>query len=415
MLFALSIFYVFLLFQNSNMEKLFIKHRKKINLTNLTYVRNIIDNIVWKDRLIGIKGARGVGKTTLILQYIKRNFNFGEDNIYISLDDVYFSGNSLLDFAENFVQNKGKYLFLDEVHRYKNWAQELKNIYDDFPELKVVFTGSSILDIVKAKADLSRRAVIYKMSGLSFREYLLFNKNIEFEKYSLNDIIDKHADISDIVTAKIKPIPEFKEYLQSGYYPFFTEYSETYHSRLEQVINLVLEIDIPAMKHINNEGITKLKKLLYIISCSVPFKPNIKKLSEKTGISRNSLIYYLNYLEEANLLLLLQKDTHGVSALQKPEKIYFDNPNLIYTLSHQEANIGNVRETFFINQLSVNHKVTYSQKSDFLIDNKYTFEIGGKNKTTKQIKGIKNSFIAIDNIEYGYKNKIPLWIFGFLY
>ena len=397
------------------MEKLFIKHRKKINQIDLAYVRGVINQIIWKDRLIGIKGARGVGKTTLILQYIKSHFRFGEDNLYVSLDDVYFSGNSLIDFTENFVQNGGKYLFLDEVHRYKNWAQELKNIYDDFPDLKIVFTGSSILDIVKAKADLSRRAVLYNIFGLSFREYLLFTRNISLNKFSLEEILHNHENITDTVINQIKPLPEFKKYLQSGYYPFFMEYPETYHSRLEQVVNLVLETDIPAMKSVNLEGITKLKQLLYVISTSVPFKPNIQKLSEKTGISRNSLVYYLNYLEEAQILHLLYKDTKGVSLLQKPEKIYLDNTNLIHTISYQIANLGNERETFFMNQLSQNHTVTYSDKSDFLIDNKYTFEIGGKNKTNKQIKNIQNSYLAIDNIEYGHKNKIPLWLFGFLY
>ena len=397
------------------MEKLFIKHRKKINQINLTYVRDITNKIVWKDRLIGIKGARGVGKTTLILQYIKQNFKFGADNLYVSLDDVYFSGNSLIDFTENFVQNGGKYLFLDEVHRYKNWAQELKNIYDDFPDLKIVFTGSSILDIVKAKADLSRRAVLYNIFGLSFREYLLFTKNINLNKFSLEEILHNHENITDTVINQIKPLPVFKKYLQSGYYPFFMEYPETYHLRLEQVVNLVLETDIPAMKSVNLEGITKLKQLLYVISTSVPFKPNILKLSEKTGISRNSLVYYLNYLEEAQILHLLYKDTKGVSLLQKPEKVYLDNTNLIHTISYQIANLGNERESFFLNQLSQNHIVTYSNKSDFLIDNKYTFEIGGKNKNSKQIKNIQDSYLAIDNIEYGYKNKIPLWLFGFLY
>jgi len=397
------------------MEKLFVKHRKKINHTNLTYVRDITNKIIWKDRLIGIKGARGVGKTTLILQYIKQNFKFGTDNLYVSLDDVYFAGNSLVDFTESFVQNGGKYLFLDEVHRYKNWAQELKNIYDDFPELNIVFTGSSILDIVKAKADLSRRAVLYNMFGLSFREYLAFTKNVEFKKYHLKEILLNHEDITDTIIDVVKPLPEFKKYLRSGYYPFFVEYPETYHARLEQVINLVLETDIPAMKAVNIEGITKLKQLLFVISSSVPFKPNIQKLSEKTGISRNSLVYYLNYLKEAQILHLLHKDTKGVSLLQKPEKIYLDNTNLIHAISYQTINVGNERETFFINQLSTNYTVAYSDKSDFLIDHKYTFEIGGKNKTSKQIKNVQDSYLAIDSIEYGYKNKIPLWLFGFLY
>lgn len=397
------------------MEKLFQKHVKKINLTNLDFVRDIINNIHWKDRLIGIKGARGVGKTTLLLQYIKQNLSLNNESLYISLDDLYFTTNKLTDFVETFVNQGGKYLFIDEVHRYKNWAIELKNIYDDFPELKIVFTGSSILDIVNAKADLSRRAIVYNMQGLSFREYLMITKNIDFKKIPLNQILKNHIEISNSIISKINPLPEFKKYLKKGYYPFFTEYLETYYSRIEQIIEIVIGFDISAIKSISIEGINKLKQLLYIVSTSVPFKPNLSKISERTGISRNSLAYYLNYLKEAHLLHLLHRTTKGISLLQKPEKIYFENSNLIYALSQKNPEIGNVRETFFINQLSEKHKVNYSEKSDFLINNKFTFEIGGKNKTTKQIKGIPNSYIVADDIKIGFNNKIPLWLFGFLY
>jgi len=397
------------------MEKLFLKHRQKIAITPLTFIRSLMDEIHWNDRLIGIKGGRGVGKTTLLLQYIKKNFTPGKDNLYVSLDDVYFSGNSLTDFTEEFVMNGGKYLFLDEVHRYDKWSQSLKNIYDDYPDLKVVFTGSSVLDIIQSKADLSRRAIVYKMKGLSFREYLLLTNKLKWSEFSLNEILENHELISMEIAAKIKPVKEFKEYLKTGYYPFFQEYPETYHQRLEQVISLVLENDITALKPVNLEGVKKLKQLLYVLSTSVPFKPNISKLAEKTGISRNSLVQYLHYLDEAEVLNLLFRDTAGISLLQKPEKIYFENPNLAYTLGYNNTEPGNLRETFFINQVAVKNQISYTEKGDFKVNDRYVFEVGGKNKSQSQLKNIDNAWLALDDIEYGFQNKIPLWLFGFLY
>jgi uncharacterized protein len=397
------------------MENLFIKHRKKISVVTLEYVRDIINKIHWQDRLIGIKGARGVGKTTLILQYIKKNFTPGDDNLYVSMDDVFFSGNRLIDFVDDFAKSGGKFLFLDEVHRYDNWSQEIKNIYDDYPELHIVFTGSSVLDIIKSKDDLSRRAMVYQMKGLSFREYLAITKKLDFRELKLQDILKDHQGIADEIVGKIKPIKELKNYMESGYYPFYVEYPQTYHSRIEQVINLVLENDIPALKPVNMEGIRKLKQLLYVVSTSVPFKPNISKLSDKTGISRNSLVQYLHFLHEAEILQLLFRDTSGVSLLQKPEKIYFENPNLAYAYSAGNVEIGNTRETFFVNQLVLKHQVNYTEKGDFLVDGDLVFEIGGKNKETSQLKTVENVYYALDNIERGYKNKIPLWLFGFLY
>lgn len=397
------------------MEKLFIKHRKKIAITPLNFSRDLIKQIQWKDRLIGIKGARGVGKTTFILQYIKKNFVPGKDNLYVSLDDVYFSGNSVTDFVDEFVKNGGKFLFIDEVHRYENWSQALKNIYDDYPELKIVFTGSSILDIIQSKADLSRRAIIYQMKGLSFREYLAITGKLNWQQFTLSEILENHEMLSNEIATKIKPVKEFKDYLVIGYYPFFMEYRDTYHQRLEQVINLVLENDITALKPVSLEGVKKLKQLLYIISTSVPFKPNISKLSERTNISRNSLVQYLHYLNEAEILNLLFRNTSGISLLQKPEKIYFENSNLAYTLGFENTETGNLRETFFINQISGKHQINYTDNGDFLVDNKFIFEIGGKNKNKNQIKKIENSWLALDDIEYGFNKKIPLWLFGFLY
>ncbi len=397
------------------MEQLFLKHRKKIQHTDLTFIRNFHQQIHWKDRMIGIKGGRGVGKTTLILQHIKKNFIPGADNLYVSLDDVYFAGNSLVDFVEEFIKYGGKHLFLDEVHRYPNWSQELKNLYDDFPELHVVFTGSSVLDILQSKADLSRRAIIYQMQGFSFREFLAVNGLITYEPLTLGTILEDHQKIADEINHQIKPLPEFQKYLEGGYYPFFLEYPETYHQRLEQVVNLVLETDIPALKPVNIEGVHKIKQLLYVVSTSVPFKPNINKISEKTGISRNSIVQYLQFLNDAEILNLLFRDTHGLSLLQKPEKIYFENSNLIYTLSSGSIDSGNVRETFFINQLKSTHQVNYTDQGDFLVDGNYHFEVGGKNKSWNQIKDLNDAFLALDGIEFGFRDKIPLWMFGFLY
>jgi len=311
--------------------------------------------------------------------------------------------------------NGGKYLFLDEVHRYDKWSQSLKNIYDDYPDLKVVFTGSSVLDIIQSKADLSRRAIVYNMKGLSFREYLLLTNKLNWSELSLNEILENHELISMEIAAKIKPVKEFKEYLKTGYYPFFQEYPETYHQRLEQVISLVLENDITALKPVNLEGVKKLKQLLYVLSTSVPFKPNISKLAEKTGISRNSLVQYLHYLDEAEVLSLLFRDTAGISLLQKPEKAYFENPNLAYTLGNDNTEPGNLRETFFINQVAVKNQISYTEKGDFKVNDRYVFEVGGKNKSQSQLKNIDNAWLALDDIEYGFQNKIPLWLFGFLY
>ncbi len=397
------------------MEKLFIKHRKKIAITPLNFSRDLMKQIQWNDRLIGIKGARGVGKTTFILQYIKKNFVPGKDNLYVSLDDVYFSGNSLTDFVDEFVKNGGKYLFIDEVHRYDNWSQALKNIYDDYPELKIVFTGSSILDIIQSKADLSRRAIIYQMKGLSFREYLAITGKFYWQQFTLSEILENHEMLSNEIATKIKPVKEFKDYLVIGYYPFFMEYPDTYHQRLEQVINLVLENDITALKPVSLEGVKKLKQLLYILSTSVPFKPNISKLAERTNISRNSLVQYLHYLGEAEILNLLFRNTSGISLLQKPEKIYFENSNLAYTLGFENTETANLRETFFINQISGKHQINYTDNGDFLVDNKFILEIGGKNKNKNQIKNVENSWLALADIEYGFNKKIPLWLFGFLY
>lgn len=399
------------------MEELFEKYLQKLHFISTDFARGIMNEINWNARLIGIKGARGVGKTTLLLQYIKLKLN-GElksSVLYVSLDNIWFSKNSLVDLADTFVKSGGKYLFLDEVHKYSNWAQELKNIYDDFPQLKVVFTGSSLLEILNGRADLSRRAIIYHMQGLSYREYLAMNYDICFDPLSLTDILENHLSFSEKITNKIRPLQYFSSYLQHGYYPYYKEIPELYFIRLQEVVNMMLEIELPLLRGVDLAYVTKIKQLLLIISEAAPFIPNVSKLSDKIVINRSTLLLYLHYLEEIGLTINLFKTAGGISKLQKPSKIFLENTNLMYALSPHHTNIGNVRETFFANQLVYRHEINYSEKGDFLVNEKYVFEIGGKDKNHIQIKDLKNAFIVADTIEFGFKNKIPLWLFGFMY
>ncbi len=397
------------------MEALRQKFYEKYALTQTKTARNFINTIDWSNRFIGIKGSRGVGKTTLLLQYIKQNFKPDNTVLYISLDNFYFTENRLYEFADVFYKKGGKLLAIDEVHRYPEWAIELKNIYDDMPDLKVVFTGSSLLHLHKAKADLSRRVVMYEMPGLSFREFLSFENNTDFPIYSFDNIIQNHIEMVMDIMKNIKPLAYFDNYLNYGYYPFFLENKNSFHQKLNETLLTVLEVDIPQFEFIQTSNIIYLKKLLKIISRSVPFKPNMNALSERTGISLNTLKTYLKYLNDANLLSMLYHPNKGINSLNKPEKIYLENTNLIYNLADNVPNIGNIRETFFFNQIEKIHNTKATKYADFLIDDTFTFEIGGKSKQQKQIKDIENSYVVKDNIEIGSDNIIPLWLFGFLY
>ncbi len=398
------------------MEQFIEQYRNKLKYTPTEVVRSTLNEIQWNSRLIGIKGARGVGKTTLLLQYIKLKLvNELDNSLYVSLDSLWFAENSLLDLADSFVKQGGKYLFLDEVHKYPNWSQELKNIYDDHLQLKVVFTGSSLLEILNARADLSRRAIIYTMQGLSFREYLMIETGADLKAYKLEEVLTGHTALASEVLEKVKPLAHFSKYLKSGYYPFYLEQPDVYFIRLNEIVNMMLEIELPLLRGLDVGYVSRIKQLLYIISQSVPFIPNVSKLSDKIGIQRSTLLGYLHYLEEIKLTINLFKEAGGISKLQKPLKIYLENTNLMYALGPGEVNKGNLRETFFANQIRQQHSGSYTAKGDFLIDGKYIFEIGGKDKTRKQIKDLNNAFIAADDIEYGYQNKIPLWLFGFLY
>ncbi|MFY7668409.1 MAG: ATP-binding protein [Crocinitomicaceae bacterium] len=397
------------------MNILFERYRKKLSSAQVSFIRNIFFEIDWTDRLIGLRGPRGIGKTTILLQYLKLHHANDETALYVSLDNIWFSEQNLADFVDDFVKRGGKKLFIDEIHKYPNWAQELKNIYDDFPEVQIVFTGSSLLEILNARADLSRRAVMYSMQGLSFREYLNLEYGFEFSSLTLNEIIKNHGKIASEIVQKIQPIKYFSSYLKTGYYPFFRENPNTYDQRLEEIVNFILEIELPTLRQVDPSYIIKLKQLLLVISSSVPFKPNVTKLAERIGINRNTLISYFHYLEESGLTMQLFKDAKGITRLQKPDKLYLDNTNLLYTIAPQNVQIGHVRETFFANQLAHKHMVEYTDVGDFKINRELTFEIGGKHKTKEQIQGLQNAFIAADDIEIGFQEKIPLWLFGFLY
>ncbi|MFA5298901.1 MAG: AAA family ATPase [Lutibacter sp.] len=378
------------------------------------HVRSFFNTIDWNNRFIGIIGSRGVGKTTLILQYIKLNFKPNSTVLYISLDSLYFLENKLYDVAADFYKKGGEFLAIDEVHKYPNWAIELKNMYDNMPELKVVFTGSSLLHLSKSNADLSRRAVMYVMPGLSFREFLLFETKIDFPTYTVDEILKNHIEFAIGIMQQIKPLKYFNDYLDYGYYPFYLENKKSFHQKLSEIVLTVLEVDIPQNALIQTSNIIYLKKLLAIISNSSPFKPNMNTLSERTGISLNTMKLYLKLLANAELLQLLYFENKGINSLNKPEKIFLNNSNLMNNFS-SNTNVGNKRETFFFNQLSKNNKVNASKTTDFLVNEKYSFEIGEKDKSQKQIQNLHNAYIVKDNIEIGAGNSIPLWLFGFLY
>lgn len=398
------------------MEQLLNQHLRLLSHLNTPFERSLMNKINWNSRLIGIRGARGVGKTTMMLQYLKKTYgNNPNIALYVSLDHIYFTQHSLIDLVEQFYQRGGKCLFLDEVHKYEGWSREIKNIYDGFPDLKVVFTGSSLLNILNAEADLSRRCVSYDLQGLSFREYLIFKENIPLPYFSLQEILDKPNEIIEKILSKCKPLKHFSQYLKEGYYPFFLEENIDYLTQVQKVVNMILEIELPQLSKVDIANVRKLKSLLAIISSNIPFSVDISKIAQTSELSRNTIINYLAHLHQSKLLNLLYSDNLNLKRMQKPDKIYLENCNLLHALSLSQVEIGTERETFFVNQLSYQHSIEYAKQGDFIVDSKYTFEIGGASKDGKQIAKINNSFIAADNIEYAIGNKIPLWIFGFLY
>lgn len=391
------------------MEKLIQRYNDQINRTDTCFVRYLQNDINWNAKLNAILGARGVGKTTLIFQHIKLS-NQRNVSLVVFADDIYFSKNTLLDLADTFYKNGGKYLYIDEIHKYPNWSTEIKNIYDQIPDLNIIYTGSSILDLEKGGADLSRRQLKNYMYGMSFREWLEMEKGIKLPQLSLEQIIEN--EISFPYT-DFRPLPLFKEYLNRGYYPFYKDIN--YNERLIAVIEQTLEVDIPQFAGLSVSVMRKLKQLMQIISQISPFKPNYSDLARDISVNRSDLKDYLFYMEKSGMIQSLVSSEKGLNLLSKVEKIYLDNTNLMTALSNEATNIGNMRETFFFNQLKVKNQVTSSPASDFLVNNKYTFEIGGRKKGKKQIKDIDNSYIVKDDIEYAYSNVIPLWAFGLNY
>lgn len=376
--------------------------------------RFLYHEIKWQNRMIGISGARGSGKTVLLLQRYKEVYR-DIKALYVSLDDIYFSENRLIYFAEDFSRKGGQLLLLDEVHRYQNWSQELKNIYDSLPDLKIIFTSSSALDIYRGTHDLSRRALVYQLPGMSFREFLEFEHGIKLPPQTLQQILTESQSFCIEVNKQIKPLAIFGTYLQSGYYPFFKDIDAEYLKQLVNTVNLAVEVDMPAIHNIDFNSVLKIKKMLSVLSRIVPYKPNIEQLANQVGVSRDTLLKHLYYLEKAQIVKWLGRDSFGINYLNKPDKLFLNNTNLAYALCAREPDNGNLRETFFLNQVSVKHVVTYPEKGDFMVDDTFLFEVGGKNKAQKQIAGLENAFIARDDMEYAVNNAIPLWLFGFLY
>lgn len=405
------------------MQNLYEISNKLINKVKTGFKRSLYAEIDWRQRLIEITGARGVGKTTLMLQKAKELFDKDPSAvIYISLDDAYFFNNSIIDTAGQFQKYGGKYMFIDEVHKYPakhktyDWSAELKNIYDRYPELSITYSGSSIIELYKGHGDLSRRKTSYKLNGMSFREYLKMNNTLKLPAITLQDLIHKNPMISADISDKIKILPHFRNYLSTGYYPFYNENPEQYNQRIKNIINVILEVDIPSITEINYDTTGKIKTMLAVLSTSVPYTPNLTKLSDSLQIGDLRTMYkYFYFLEKAELITLLSSNAKANKLFQKPEKIYLNNTNLINAISPGKNETGTIRETFFLNQVHYLHEINYPKKADFIINNKYTFEIGGKNKTEKQIKNIENSYVVQDDIEIGFANKIPLWLFGFLY
>jgi predicted AAA+ superfamily ATPase len=391
------------------MKALYQTFEEHLRKTTLDFKRYLYPAINWNNRMFGIVGPRGVGKTTLVLQHIKENHS-STDTLYISTDDLYFANHTLYETAEKFHKDGGKFLFIDEIHKYPEWSRTLKNLHDNYLDLNVVFTGSSVLDILKGSADLSRRALLIHLQGLSFREYLRLFHGIIVPVLSLDDILaHKSNDLKSLIGY---PVKFFKEYIQRGYYPFGN--NENYLPQLKQIIVQTIESDIPLYANMNVSTGRKLLKLLAIIADSVPFKPNFSGLSKIIEVSKNNIADYFYYIEKAGMIAQLREKTESYLVVGKVEKVYLDNTNLAFCLSEKEPDVGNLRETVFFNQMRVNNKVYRSEKGDFNIGN-MTFEVGGKSKTQKQIEGLKNAYIVKDDIEYGYKNVIPLWAFGLAY
>ncbi len=398
------------------METLFQKHRALISQVTLDIVRETMHTIAWEKQLVAIRGSRGVGKTTLIRQYIKNTYGIQPgEALYCVLDSMYFSKHTLLELAERFHMMGGRHLFLDEVHKYPTWSREIKEIIDLYPDLRITFSGSSLIQILNADADLSRRVLSYTMEGLSFREFLHFYKNIDLPSHSLEEILSSSDDICVEVNTACHPQPLFEEYLRVGYYPFYDGNEVEYYSRIENVINFIVEQELTQFCGIDPAYTRRIKALLLYLADNVPYEVNIAKLSAYLELNKQTVLSYLSNLQRAELLHLLYSDNKSVTRMQKPDKIYLHNPNLFYALG-QQGKIGTIRECFVVNQLSYGHTVEYGKaQGDFIVDGRSTFEVGGQDKTFDQVADVPNSYIFADRMEYPVGKKLPLWMVGLLY
>ena len=387
---------------------------RRMEETDTTYHRPLYNELDWDDRLVCIKGAKGTGKTTMMLQFLKEHPEELDRSFYVSLDSLWFSKHSPLDVVDWLHGNGGRRLFLDEVHYFRGWQTLVKNIYDDYPDLNLAYTGSSMLRIDRAQGDLSRRQMVYRLDGLSFREFLSFEKVADFPPLSLEQILSDHVSIATEITGKVKVLPLFRTYLKNGYYPFYKEVKAGYGIRIREVVDEVLEKDYPAIEEVSIATIRKTRKMLMILAASCPQTPNMSRLYAELETDRNQGLKMLAALEDAGLLRLLSTKSKKMKEMSRPEKIYCDNTNLMRAL-HPESNVGTERETFFLNQVSSLHDVTYPPKGGFLVDGRYLFEVGGEGKGFSQIADIPDSYVVNDDVEVGFGRKIPLWLFGFLY
>lgn len=399
------------------MDTLFEKQEAMLRATSMEIVRSFMDSINWNAPMLCIRGPRGVGKSTLLRQYIKQHFNSGsEEVLYCSLDWVYFSQHSILEVAANFYKRGGKLLVIDEVHKYDGWSREVKEIAETYPTLQLMLSGSSLLKLLDGDADLSRRCRGYDMPGLSFREYLQFYKGITLPVYSLEELLAAPKEMAAEVNNVCRPLQHFHEYLRYGYYPFYLTNPIDYYALIEQTTNYVIDVELPQQRKVNPANCRKIKALLNVLAQQVPYDVDISKLSSASGLQRNTVLEYLNHLNDAKLINLLFSDNVSVKKMQKPDKIYLENPNLLYALATTPVKTGTARECFTVNQLSHNHTVEYGKtQGDFRVDGKWTFEVGGDGKSFHQIADIPNSFILADDIEMPRGNKLPLWLIGFLY
>ena len=398
------------------MDKLFEQNDRLLELTDTSFVRSLMEDLPWNEQLISIRGARGVGKTTLLLQYQKLHYGVHNHKaLYANLDGAYFTQHSLIELADQFYKQGGERLLLDEVHNYPHWAKEIKEIYDAYPMLHVVFTGSSLLQILNSEADLSRRCLNYTMQGLSYREYLQLNHGITIPRYSLQQILHDAGTICSTIFHQFRPLEFFTDYLNEGYYPFRKQSPERYSMRVETVADMILNLELPRFCGIEVGKVRPLKALLVVMASNVPMVVDIAKLSARIGVSRNTLVSYLQYLDDAKLIRRLYADDLSVKKMQKPDKILLENTNLLRVLALQQPNIGTMRETFFCNQLGYKHHVEYAKSGDFIVDHSLTFEIGGPSKDGKQVAQTENAYVVADDIEFPVGNKLPLWLFGLMY